>query len=58
MNERHTMEILREIEGLQEIQKTHRVSDPAWQTAHELLEPLFNEMARRHPQQFPLRVVR
>ena len=47
---RTTAEILREIEQLQEIQKTHAPSTPAWQTASELLAPLFAEMAKREPQ--------
>ncbi len=40
-------EILKEIEKLQEIQKTHRATSPAWIAASALLEPLFAEMARR-----------
>ena len=42
-------EILAMIEELQQIQKTHYWKDPAWQTADELLDPLFAEMAARHP---------
>jgi hypothetical protein len=44
-----TENILRQIEQLQAIQKTHRTTDSAWEVAGELLAPLFEEMARREP---------
>lgn len=40
-------QLLEEIEKLQQIQKTHRSTSPAWIAASSLLEPLFAEMARR-----------
>jgi len=42
-----TEDLTAQIAELQAIQKTHRPTTPAWQTASELLEPLFEEMARR-----------
>lgn len=42
-----TAELLKQIEELQAIQKTHHWQSPAWQTASELLAPLFDEMAKR-----------
>jgi hypothetical protein len=39
--------ILSQIEKLQAVQKGHPMSHKAWQTASELLAPLFQEMARR-----------
>lgn len=39
--------LLKMIETLQGIQKTHRHTDSAWMQASELLAPLFAEMARR-----------
>ena len=39
--------ILSLITQLQEIQKTHYWKSPAWQTASEMLAPLFKEMERR-----------
>ena len=39
--------ILDLIKKLQDIQKTHYWKSPAWQTASEMLAPLFNEMERR-----------
>jgi hypothetical protein len=42
-----TESILAEIQKLQDIQKTHRTTSPAWNQAGALLAPLFEEMARR-----------
>ena len=39
--------ILHRIAQLQAIQKTHKYTSPAWQTASELLQPLFAEMNAR-----------
>lgn len=36
----------KEIEALQNIQKTHRPTDSAWVVASELLAPLFAKMAK------------
>lgn len=44
-----TPELLARIAELQQIQKTHSTKTPAWQTASELLQPCFAEMARREP---------
>lgn len=42
-----TEQILAEIEQLQAVQKGHPPAHKAWQTASELLAPLFQEMAKR-----------
>ena len=42
-----TDDLLARIEVLQNIQATHPPTAKAWQTASELLAPLFREMARR-----------
>ena len=42
-------EILAEIAALQEIQKTCHYTAPKYQVASDMLDPLFAEMARRHP---------
>jgi hypothetical protein len=42
-----TPDLLHYIAELQQIQKTHSTRTPAWQTASELLQPCFAEMARR-----------
>lgn len=42
-----TEEILHQIERLQAIQKGHPPTHKAWQTASEMLAPLFEEMAKR-----------
>lgn len=47
MDQMPTSEIEAQIAELQAIQKTHHHSQPAWQTASEMLAPLFAEMARR-----------
>lgn len=44
-----TPKLLARIAELQQIQKTHSTKTPAWQTASELLQPCFAEMARRQP---------
>lgn len=46
-----TPALLLRIESLQEIQKTHPSTDPAWHTASKLLQPCFAEMAKREPSQ-------
>jgi hypothetical protein len=49
VKELSTPELLARIAELQQIQKTHSTKTPAWQTASELLQPCFAEMARREP---------